>query len=153
MRITLIAALDRQRAIGYQNRLLFHLPEDLEHFKRLTMGHTVIMGRRTFESLPKGPLTKRRNIVLSRSLSHIDGCEVFTSLDAALQSCADKEEVFVIGGASVYAEALPLADRLQLTLVDQMASKADAFFPPYDEWLLLDSEKHNGFSFLVFERK
>lgn len=153
MLITLIAALAKNRAIGFQNQLLFHIPADLEHFKRSTLGHTVIMGRRTFESLPKGPLPNRRNIVLSRQLASIGGCEVYHSLSEALRACEGEPEVFVIGGGSVYREALPLAHRLLLTLVDQDADHADAFFPPYDDWKLVDSEPHPGFSFAVFERK
>lgn len=153
MLITLIAALAKNRAIGFQNRLLFHIPADLEHFKRSTLGHTVIMGRRTFESLPKGPLPNRRNIVLSRQLASIGGCEVYLSLSEALRACEGEPEVFVIGGDSVYREALPLAHRLLLTLVDQDADHADAFFPPYDDWKLVDNEPHPGFSFAVFERK
>ncbi len=153
MLITLIAALAKNRAIGFQNRLLFHIPADLEHFKRSTLGHTVIMGRRTFESLPKGPLPNRRNIVLSRQLASIGGCEVYHSLSEALRACEGEQEVFVIGGGSVYREALPLAHRLLLTLVDQDADHADAFFPPYDDWKLVDREPHLGFSFAVFERK
>ncbi len=153
MLITLIAALAKNRAIGFQNQLLFHIPADLEHFKRSTFGHTVIMGRRTFESLPKGPLPNRRNIVLSRQLASIGGCEVYHSLSEALRACEGEPEVFVIGGDSVYRGALPLAHRLLLTLVDQDADHADAFFPPYDDWKLVDSEPHPGFSFAVFERK
>lgn len=153
MLITLIAALAKNRAIGFQNQLLFHIPADLEHFKRSTLGHTVIMGRRTFESLPKGPLPNRRNIVLSRQLASIGGCEVYHSLSEALRACEGEPEVFVIGGGSVYREALPLAHRLLLTLVDQDADHADAFFPPYDDWKLVYSEPHPGFSFAVFERK
>ena len=153
MLITLIAALAKNRAIGFQNRLLFHIPEDLEHFKRSTLGHAVIMGRRTFESLPKRPLPNRRNIVLSRQLTLIEGCEVYHSLPEALRACENEQEVFVVGGDSVYREALPLAHRLLLTLVDQDADHADAFFPPYDDWKLVTREPHPGFSFAVFERK
>ena len=152
MQITLIAVLDQNRAIGYQNRLLFHIPEDMAHFRRCTLGHTIIMGRRTFESLPHGALPKRRNIVLSHTLTVIEGCEVYPSLSDALRACEDEQEVFVIGGAMVYREALPLAHRLLLTLVDETVGEADAFFPPYNDWKLIDRELHSGFSFAIFEK-
>ena len=142
--ISLIAAVARNGAIGYRNRLLYWLPNDLKRFKALTTGHTIIMGRRTFESLPKGALPNRRNIVLSRGVRDIPGAEVFPSLPAALKACTPDEEVFIIGGASVYAQALPLADRLCLTEVDDTPLQADAFFPPFslDEWTEEWSEEH-----------
>lgn len=139
----IISAIDEHRAIGFRGALLFHLPADLRHFRLLTTGHTVVMGRKTFESLPKGALPNRRNIVLSRSLTSLPGCECFPSLDAALAACADDEEVFVIGGEAVYAAALPLAQHLHLTHVHAVASQADAFFPPYGrEWQLVEKEEH-----------
>lgn len=98
MRIHLIAAVARNRAIGYRNRLLYWLPNDLKRFKTLTTGHTVIMGRHTFESLPKGALPHRRNIVLSRTQTAFPGCDCYPSLEAALQSCAQNDEVYIIGG-------------------------------------------------------
>ena len=132
--LALIAAIDRRRAIGYRNQLLFWLPNDLKRFKALTTGHTIIMGRRTFESLPKGALPNRRNVVLTSS-SHLElpGAEVFHSLDEALASCRPGEqEAYIIGGASLYRQALPLADRLCLTEIDAEAPRADAFFPEID---------------------
>ena len=141
--ISLIAAVALDGAIGYQNRLLYWLPNDLKRFKALTTGHTIIMGRRTFESLPKGALPNRRNIVLSQTRQDIPGAEVFGSIKAALRACQG-EDVFVIGGASVYAQALPLADRLCLTEVQDTPAQADAFFPafPADEWTEAWSEAH-----------
>lgn len=144
-RISIIAAVAADGAIGYDNRLLFRLPADLRRFKALTTGHTIIMGRRTFLSLPKGALPQRRNVVLSRQPdAAFPGTDVYPSLEAALASCRADEEVFVIGGASVYAEALPLAGRLYLTHVDAVAEAADAFFPPLDTaaWRLTASERH-----------
>lgn len=133
MHLTLIAAIDRRRAIGYRNRLLFWLPNDLKRFKALTTGHTILMGRRTFESLPKGALPHRRNVVLSsdKSLS-LPGAEVFPTLEAALASCRPDEHVYIIGGASLYRQALPLADELCLTEIDAEAPHADVWFPPVD---------------------
>ncbi len=140
--INIIAAVAENRAIGYKNKLLYWLPNDLKRFKALTTGHTIVMGRRTFESLPKGALPHRRNIVLSRSTKELPGCEVFPSLKAALDHCQDEEEVYIIGGATVYEQALPLADRLCLTEVADTPSEADAFFPPYDGWTVVEREDH-----------
>lgn len=145
MSITLIAALARDRAIGYKNGLLYHLPADLRRFKALTTGHTVVMGRRTFESLPKGALPNRRNIVLSRRAgASFPGAETFASLRDALAACQPGEQVFVIGGASVYEEALPLADRLCLTHISARPARADVYFPRINgrQWRVVLREKH-----------
>ena len=141
---SLFAAVAQNRAIGFQNRLLYWLPNDLKRFKALTTGHTIIMGRRTFESLPKGALPNRRNIVLSTQQIQLPGAEVFPSLPQALAACATDEDVYVIGGASVYEQALPLADRLCLTEIADTPAEADAFFPDYTdgEWILQWSEEH-----------
>lgn len=133
MKISLIAAIDRRRAIGYQNKLLFWLPNDLKRFKALTTGHTILMGRKTFESLPKGALPHRRNVVLSSSTAlSLPGAEVFHSLEDALASCQPDEHVYVIGGATLYRQALPLANELCLTEVDAEAPQADVWFPAID---------------------
>lgn len=160
--LTIICALTANNAIGRDNKLLFHLSADLRRFKALTTGHTIIMGRRTFESLPKGALPNRRNIVLSRREDfRPEGTEVFGSLDAALSACHPDEDVYVIGGESVYAEALPLADRLCLTHVEATVNDADAFFPEFDadEWRLVSTESHDAdeknavpFTFADYER-
>ena len=142
--ISIIAAVARNLAIGYENELLYWLPNDLKRFKALTTGHTIIMGRRTFESLPKGALPNRRNVVLTRSQIAFPGAETFPTLQEALASCAIGTEVFIIGGASVYREALPLADRLCLTEVHDTPAQADAFFPAIDpkEWKIAFREEH-----------
>ena len=142
--ISLIAAVARNRAIGLDNKLLYWLPNDLKRFKSLTTGHTIIMGRKTFESLPKGALPNRRNVVLSRSGAQFPGAETFSTLEKALAACRPDEEVFVIGGASVYQQALPLADRLCLTEVDDTPAAADAFFPDYSEWHVTWEEQHES---------
>ena len=142
MTITIIAAVARNRAIGYQNKLLYWLPNDLKRFKALTTGHTVIMGRRTFESLPKGALPNRRNIVLSGTQTHFEGCDSFASLDEALAHCAADEDIYIIGGAHVYQQAIERADRLCLTEVDDVPEQADVFFPPYDDWHEISREEH-----------
>lgn len=131
--IHIIAAVDRRLGIGYQNKLLFWLPNDLKHFKELTTGNTIIMGRKTFESLPKGALPNRRNIILSSNPEvHYENAEVFQTLETALQSCSVEEEVYIIGGASVYRQALPLADILNLTEIDAESSQVDTYFPTID---------------------
>jgi dihydrofolate reductase len=131
--LTLIAAVARNGVIGIDNRLPWRLPADLQHFKALTMGHVVIMGRKTWESLPGKfrPLPGRRNIVVTRDGSyHAEGATVATSLAAAI-AAADGGEAFLIGGAELYVAALPLADCLQLTEIDA-AFEGDTFFPAID---------------------
>lgn len=124
-RISIIAAVDSRMAIGFQNKLLFWLPNDLKRFKALTTGNTIIMGRKTFESLPKGALPNRRNVVLSSNpAAECPGAEVFTSLEAALESCQAEEKVYIIGGASVYRQAISLADELCLTEVNDTDRKS-----------------------------
>jgi dihydrofolate reductase len=133
MRLTLIAAVARDGGIGLNNELLARIPEDMAHFKALTTGHTVIMGRKTWDSIPARfrPLPGRRNVVLSRQAGlALEGAEVYAELDAALDACAGDAEVFVMGGAQIYAAALPQADRLELTEIDA-AFEADAFFPAW----------------------
>ena len=142
--ISIIAAVAENNAIGLNGKLLYWLPADLKRFKALTTGHTIIMGRKTFDSLPKGALPNRRNVVLTRSAKDFPGAETFPSLSAALASCSTDEEVYIIGGASVYAEALPLADRLCLTEVHDTPKEADAFFPDFDrsQWDVAFKEEH-----------
>ncbi len=162
-RLSLIAAVAENRAIGYENKLIYWLPNDLKRFKALTTGNTIIMGRRTFESLPKGALPNRRNIVLSRTGKQEDfpGCDLYHSLEEALQNCHTEEDIFIIGGNSVYKEAMPLADRLCLTLIHDTPDKADTFFPDFSEgWEECTredhdtDEKHNQrYSFVDFIRK
>ena len=132
--IAIIAAIDKNNALGFKNKLLFYLPDDLKRFKALTTGHTVVMGRKTFDSLPKGALPNRRNIVLSRSTKLVlPGAEVYPSLEEALKHCAEDEEIFIMGGASVYRQAMPLADKLFLTEIDAEAAEADVYFPIVDK--------------------
>lgn len=140
--ISIIAAVAQNRAIGYQNKLLYWLPNDLKRFKALTTGHTIVMGRKTFESLPKGALPNRRNVVVSRQNISFPGAEVFPSLEAALQSCAAGEDIYIIGGATVYEQAMPLADRLCLTEIQDTPDRADAFFPDYSGWKVANIERH-----------
>ena len=159
MNINIIAAVAENRAIGFENKLLYWLPDDLKRFKALTTGHTIIMGRKTFESLPKGALPNRRNIVLSRNITELPGCEVFPSLSAALEKCGEEEEVYIIGGSTVYAEGIAIASRLCLTEIHDTPSSADAFFPDYSAWREVWREEHykdekhsQNFSFVDDER-
>ena len=140
--LSLIAAVALNRVIGCQGRLPWQLPADMAHFKSLTMGHTIIMGRCTYDSLPHGALPHRRNIVLTRSRKAIEGCDCYASLEEALNHCTEEEEVFVIGGASVYRQAMDRADVLNLTEIDDLPEEADAFFPPYDDWEEVWRENH-----------
>ena len=124
--LSIIVAINQNRGIGHENKLLYWLPNDLKRFKALTTGHTIIMDGNV-ESLPKGcVLPNRRNIVLSRSCREFEGAECFHTLEEALKACANEEEVFIIGGASLYAEALPHADRLYVTEVEDRLAEADA---------------------------
>lgn len=159
MSISIIAAVARNRAIGHNNKLLYWLPNDLKRFKALTTGHTIIMGRRTFESLPKGALPNRRNVVLSRGYGEFPGCDKYSSLEEALNNCKEDEDVFIIGGASVYEQAMKFADRLLLTEIDDTPQEADAFFPDYSDWTLTKRENHQKdekhlfeYSFADYER-
>lgn len=142
--ISLIAAVARNGAIGHNNKLLYWLPNDLKRFKALTTGHTIVMGRKTFESFPKGALPNRRNVVLSRQSVSFPGAEVFSSLDAALASCSSDEEVFIIGGETLYRQSIAMAHRLYLTHVDDVPTQADAFFPEVNlrEWQVVADEAH-----------
>ena len=160
MLITIIAAMDRNRLIGDGDRLPWRLPADMRRFKALTMGKPIIMGRRTYESIGRA-LPGRRNIVLSRdSEFRAPGCEVFASLDDALDACERADELMIIGGARLYAESLPRARRMHLTLLHATFS-GDAWFPQYDEgkWREISREDHEAgadspcaFSFVDLER-
>jgi dihydrofolate reductase len=146
--ISIIAAVSENRAIGKDNKLLYWLPNDLKRFKALTTGHTIIMGRKTFDSLPKGALPNRRNVVISRSVKELPGCEVYPSLLDAISTVQTKRseqgdsEIYIIGGESVYTQAMPFADRLCLTIIHDVAKEADAFFPPFDDWKEIAREDH-----------
>ncbi|MEG2514304.1 MAG: dihydrofolate reductase [Bacteroidaceae bacterium] len=144
--ISIVVAVSLNYAIGYQNKLIYWLPNDLKHFKALTTGHTIIMGRHTFESLPKGALPNRRNIVLSRNLSlKCEGAEVYSSLEEALTHC-ENEEIFIIGGGSVYKQAMTVADRICLTQINNIPTQADTFFPNIDPLIWKEIERENHLS-------
>ena len=160
--LSIIACISKvHRAIGYKNRLLYAIPSDMSRFRMLTTGHTIIMGRKTFESLPNGALPNRRNIVISKTREQIAGCEVYASLEEALEARkeAAEDECFIIGGASIYEQALPFADKLYLTIVEKEPEHADTFFPEINpaEWEVTEKEMRNEnglpFTFLTLYRK
>ena len=143
--ISIIVAINKNNGIGFKNELLYWLPNDLKRFKALTTGHTIIMGRKTFESLPKGALPNRRNVVLTRQNLKFEGAETFGNLQEALENCKSDEEIFIIGGASLYHEAISIADRLYITEIDDIEKEADAFFPEINknEWAEINKECHS----------
>lgn len=140
--INIIVAINKKMGIGKDNKLLYRIPNDMKRFKALTTGHTVIMGRKTFESLPKGALPNRRNIVLSRRDISFPNTECYHSLGEAIAACKPDEEIFIIGGSSVYAEAMPFADKLYVTEIDDTEKRADAFFPDIDSkiWKVMEED-------------
>ncbi len=162
MKIILIAAIDLDGGIGKDNQLLCHLPADLKHFKQLTSGKTVIMGRKTFDSLPGGALPNRRNIVISRQEGlAIANCEVFYSIRDAFAACSSEDEVFVIGGENIYKQTFANADVLEITKMGARFD-ADAYFPIIDEavWECISEEYHPAderhicdFTFYTYQRR
>jgi dihydrofolate reductase len=156
-RLAIIAAVARNRVIGSANALVWHNAEDQRHFRRVTLGCPVIMGRKTWESLPERyrPLPGRRNIVVTRDAGFAaPGAEVAASLDAALALVADAPKAFVVGGGELYARALPLADELVLTEID-VDLDGDTYFPAWERAAFdeVERERHDGFSFVRYRRK
>lgn len=153
MKLAIIAAIANNRVIGKGGILPWHISEDLKRFKRLTTGHTILMGRKTWESIGK-PLSNRRNVVITST--PIPGIECYASIDGALAALKDQEHVFIIGGAQIYAETLRNADELYLTFVDQTV-EGDAYFPEYEELLsrnfkVIGREKREGYEFVDYVR-
>jgi dihydrofolate reductase len=159
--ISLIAAMGKDRELGFGNKLPWHLPDDLKRFKALTKGHAVVMGRKTYESIGM-PLPERKNIIVTRDINYsAPGCLVVHSIEEALSAAGDDKEIFIIGGGEIYALALPLANKMYLTFVD-VKIKANVFFPDFDEseWRVTKTESHERdlkheypFVFKIFERK
>lgn len=158
--IAIVVAMASNNAIGKDNQLLWHITEDMKFFKSLTQGGTVIMGRKTYESIGR-PLPNRRNIVVSRSVDHLDDrVDLFHSLEEAIQAASSDEKVFIIGGGEVYSQSLAMADTLYITLVDHLY-EADTFFPTinYDEWNVVEKVDYERgasfeypFSFITYKR-
>jgi len=147
MIISLIVAMDEERGIGIDGKMPWHLPADLRHFKSLTMGHHIIMGRKTYESIGR-PLPGRTIVVITRNPAYqAEGCLIAHSLEAAIEKAREsgEDEVFIIGGGQIFAEALELADRIYLTLV-HATTNADVFFPAMepDHWVEIEAEEHQN---------
>lgn len=159
--ITIIAAVADNNALGKNNELLWHLPNDFKRFKSITTGHYIIMGRKTFESFPK-PLPNRTHVIITRQKNYsYDGCIIVDSLQNALATCSKEKEVFIIGGGEIYKQSIEIADKLDITKVHN-TFKADTFFPEIDldKWNLIASEFHPkdekhlfDFSFQTYIRK
>ena len=163
MKISIIVAVARNNAIGKDNKLLWHLSEDLKRFKALTTGHYIIMGKNTYFSLPRRPLPNRTHIVITDIPGEqIDNCIMAYSIDDAISKMNPEEENFIIGGASIYRQFLPLADRLYITRVHG-DFEADTFFPELDEseWKVMSQEDHPDpdadnpypYSYMIYDRK
>lgn len=159
METAIIVAIANDYAIGMDNKLLCHLPEDLKHFKEMTSGHTVVMGRNTFFSLPKGALPKRRNIVLSPDEESFPGCETAHSFPEVFELCQKDELVFFIGGAMVYRQALEWVDSLYITWI-HASFEADVFFPEINQDIWEEASREDHFdvepypySFVHYVRK
>ena len=160
--IVIIVAVARNRVIGKDNQLIWSIPEDMAHFRQLTAGHGVLMGRKTWESLPPRfrPLPGRRNIVISRQANYTaPGAELAASLAAGLALAAGEQTLFVIGGAEIYNQALALADRLEITEVD-LTPEGDSWFPEISaaDWAEVkretpSSQGETGFSFVTYRRR
>lgn len=159
--ITVIAAVAENNALGKENQLLWHLPDDFKRFKSLTSGHYIIMGRKTFESFPK-PLPNRTHVIISRQANYQpEGCIVVNSLEQAMEACPKTEEVFIIGGGEIYRQSIAVADKLDLTKV-HASFEADTYFPEVDlsKWQLVFEEHHAkderhdfAFTFQTYLRK
>ena len=159
-KITLIVAAAENNAIGKNNQMPWHLPNDFKYFKKNTLEHSIVMGRKTFDSIGK-PLPERRNIILTRDMRYFsEEADVANSLNEVMNFCRDEREIFIIGGANVYEQTLPLAQRVLLTRVHTIVD-GDAFFPTLsaDEWKLVSAEKHEkdekhayDYTFEVYER-
>ncbi|MEA1926501.1 MAG: dihydrofolate reductase [Patescibacteria group bacterium] len=152
--VSIIVVIGKNREIGCNNKLLWDIPEDMERFKRITTGHTVIMGDKTYESIGY-PLPGRKNVVVTLDKNYkAEGCEVKYSLENVLNDAKEgSEEVFVIGGGQIYKQSLPYTDKLYLTIVDD-APQADTYFPDYSEFKKVLSEEkkeHNGIKYRFLE--
>ncbi|MCX6796867.1 MAG: dihydrofolate reductase [Candidatus Doudnabacteria bacterium] len=156
-KISLIAAVAKNLAIGKDNKLLYYIPSDLKRFKQITSGHVVIMGKKTFESMDSKPLPNRQNIVIALQKDYeAPGCITVHSIDEAFQKAKEieKQEIFVIGGGSIYAQTIKHANKLYITVIDDEPEGADAFFPPYDDFKKITREEkseHDGLRFTWFE--
>jgi len=161
MRLSIVVALDDNRLIGKDNRLPWYLPADLAFFKKITTGNSILMGRKTYDSIGR-PLPNRRNIVITRNSEiSIKGCEIVNSIEKALSITKDEEEVMVIGGANLFEQLLPVVSRLYITHIEG-EFEGGTYFPDYDEseWLVVSRESHQpdeknkyAYQFSIMDRK
>jgi dihydrofolate reductase len=158
--LAIVVAIGKNREIGADNQLLWHLKDDLKIFKQLTSGHPIIMGRKTYESIGR-PLPNRRNIVISRQMEKTEGIEIVNSLDQAIKAIDESETAYIIGGGQIYQSSLEVADKLYITFVDGSFAHAEIFFPVVDfnQWkeisrVHFDAEERNefAFDFVEFEK-
>ena len=157
--ISIIACVGKNLELGKNNDLIWHLPNDLKYFKKVTSGKTVIMGRRTFDSLPN-VLPNRRNVILSiKGKNKIEGVEIYNDIPSILEAVKNEEEVFIIGGASIYQQFLEYANKLYLTEVNKTCSDAEVYFPKFDKRkykkTIVGSDSDNGieYNFVIYERR
>ena len=155
---SIIVAIGKNNEIGKNNKLLWHIPEDLENFKKITLNKKVVMGRKTFESIGR-PLPKRENIVLTRNNNYAldNEIRIYNDLETLLSEYGNsKEEIFILGGEQIYKEILDknMITKLYISFIDYESKEADAYFPKinYDDWLLEKSEKHKGWDFCIFRK-
>jgi dihydrofolate reductase len=158
--IQIVVIVDQKNGIGKNNQLLCHMPADLKHFKQLTVGHPVIMGRKTYDSMGK-PLPNRRNIVITKQELEIDGCEVVHSVEEALELCTTEQLISIIGGATIFEQSMDLVDTVHLTCIHH-TFEADTFFPKIDAelWVITEREDYEAdeknpypYSFITYKRR
>jgi len=155
MKLILIAALNKKRVIGSDGKIPWHIPEDLQRFKEITSGHTILMGRKTFETIGS-PLPNRKNVVVSKQGVTFEGVETYPSIESALLGLQDQEKVFVIGGGEIFQQTIDLADELILTLVDNEES-GDTFFPEYEhliekKFVIVQTKEMQGYQFRDYKK-
>lgn len=160
--ISIIAAMSKNHVIGKNNKLPWYLPADLRHFKKITTAKPIIMGRKTFESIGKKPLPERKNIIITRDENYqAEGCTVTNSLNDAIKAAGNTTEIMIVGGSQIYKQALEVADRMYITIIDEKF-EGDAFFPEWDEqaWQEIsredfsaDEKNRYDFSFVTFEKR
>ncbi len=162
MNISIIAAITKNYALGKDNEMLFHIPEDLKNFKRITTGHCIVMGKKTYYSLPRTPLPGRKNIVITHADNHhFPGCKVARSVQEAIALMDKTKENFIIGGADIYEQFIGLSNKLYLTWIHEEVKDADTFFPQFDFSQWIETERRelqhhstkSAISFVVYKRK
>jgi dihydrofolate reductase len=153
--LTIIAALDKNRVVGNKNKMPWHISEDFKHFKRTTLNHPIIMGRKTFESIGSKPLPNRHHIIVSRTMAESQEVDVSRSLDEAIEKARTYgSEIYICGGVEIYRQAIPLSDFMILSHIDGQ-HEGDAYFPEFDEaeWVIAKKDGRANFTIVYYERK